>query len=259
MKYLKICFVALVVSCNSNVKKAPQMPGTYIMVSQTVNDGARDTKNTDLKQLKIYTDSFMMYTEVNPVDSVSGFGVGTYTSDTSGVTENVIYSSRDSSFDDTHVSYKLSITTTPDGYKQFIPNIVIDSQKSKLTEEYQKVGTPTKTPLDGVWKETESYIINKNDTVKNNRTQYKAFNNGYFMFGQTVKDASSKIRTGIGFGTFVMEGDHKIKETDLNSTYAVIAGQSFTIDIELNGTDHYQQTISNPDGSKSIEIYDRLK
>lgn len=79
------------------------------------------------------------------------------------------------------------------------------------------------------------------------------------MFGQTAKGSSSKIRTGIGFGTFVMEGDNKIKETDLNSSFAVIAGHSFTIDIELNGTDHYKQTISYPDGSKSIEFYDRLK
>ncbi len=40
MRYLKICFIALIISCNSSVKKAPDMPGTYLMASQTVNAGS---------------------------------------------------------------------------------------------------------------------------------------------------------------------------------------------------------------------------
>ena len=135
------------------------MPGAYFMTSQTINDGKKDTKYTDLKQLKIYTDSMFMYAQVNPSDSASGFGVGFYTAETGTVIENSIYSSRDTTYTTAPATYTLNITKTPDGYDQVIPEIVINSQKSKLTEEYQSVGKAQTTPLDGVWKETESYII----------------------------------------------------------------------------------------------------
>ena len=259
MKYLIIFPIALIVSCNSSNKTAPKMPGAYLMVSQTVNDGSQETKYSDLKQLKIYTDKYVMYTQVLASDSASLFGVGSYTSDTSGVTENIIYTSSDSTFNDSSRSYKLLITQTPDGYNQVIPDIVIDSTKSELTETYQKVGTKQTTLLDGVWKQTKSYDLKGSDTMRYNRTEYKAFNNGYFMFGLTDKDSSGKITTGIGFGTFSMNGENQIKETDLNSTYSIVAGQSFMIDIQLNGNDNYQQTITHPDSSKTVEFYERLK
>lgn len=248
-----------VISCTSNVKETPDMPGAYFMISQTINDGKKDTKYTDLKQLKIYTDSFMMYTQVNPSDSVSSFGVGAYTSDTGTVTEYVKYTSSDTTFNATPRIYTLNIDKTPDGYTQVIPDISIDSQKTKLTEEYQSVGKPQKTPLDGVWKETNSYIVKGKDTTKNTRTQYKAFYAGYFMYGHTIKDSANKSFTGIGFGTFEMNGDNKMKEIDLNSTYSIAVGQSFMIDIEMNGTDNYKQTIVSADSSKSVEYYERLK
>ncbi len=235
------------------------MPGAYLMTSQTVNDGTNETKYTDVKQLKIYTDKYVMYSQVVATDSTSSFGVGGYTSDTSGVTENIIYTSRDSSFDDTARSYKLLVNKTPDGYNQVIPEITINNTKSKLTEVYQRVGKKQTTPLDGVWKQTKSYDINGNDTTWYNRTEYKAFNNGYFMFGLTAKDSSGKISTGIGFGTFSMISDNQMKETDLNSTYSIIAGQSFMIDVKLNGNDAYRQIITHPDSSKTVEFYERLK
>jgi hypothetical protein len=261
MKNLIFSFIVLIaIGCNTSVKETPKMPGAYLMISQTLNDGKKDTKYTDLKQLKIYTDNFFMYTQVNPPDSVSAFGVGTYSADTGIVTENGIFSARDSTYSATPASFKLNITKSPDGYEQVIPEIVSDSQKYKLTEEYQTVGKTTVTaPIDGVWKEINSYSLNGKDTVKNVRTQYKAFYAGYFMFGASFKDSASKNHTGIGFGTFEMAGDNKMKETDLNSTYSIIAGQSFDIDIEMTGTDNYKQTITNKDGSKSVEFYERLK
>ena len=260
MKYLIILFIPLIlVSCNSSIKTAPKMLGAFLMVSQTVNEGSQEAKYSDLKQLKIYTDKYVMYTQVLASDSASLFGVGSYTSDTSGVTENIIYTSSDSTFNDSPRSYKLLITQTADGYNQIIPDIVIDSTKSKLTETYQRVGNKQRTPLDGVWKQTKSYNLKDADTIWFNRTEYKAFNDGYFMFGLTDKDSSGKITTGIGFGTFSMNGENQIKETDLNSTYSIIAGQSFMVDIQLNGKNNYQQTITHPDSSKTVEFYQRLK
>ena len=248
------------ISCNtSSVKETPKMPGTYFMTSQTVNDGKKDTKYTDLKQLKIYTDNLMMYVQVNSPDSTSAFGVGSYTSDTGTVTENVIYSARDTTFANTPGIFKLNITKTVDGYEQVIPEILTGSQKYKLTEVYQTSGTTAKTPLDGIWKQINSYSLNGKDTIKDVRIQFKAFNAGYFMFGHTFTDSASKKHTGIGFGTFEWINNNKIKETDLNSTYSIIAGQTFDIDIEMTGTDHYKQIITNADGSKSVEYYERLK
>ena len=254
------CMVVALVSCTSSVKKAPDMKGAYFMTSQTVTNDKENVTYSDLKQLKIYTDSFMMYTQVNPADSVSGFGVGTYSSDSGKIIEQQIYTSRDSGFSTSPaVSYALTITKTPEGYTQFIPEITIDSQKSKLTEEYQSVGKAQETPLDGVWKETAFYVVKGNDTTRDNRTQYKAYYAGYFMFGQTIKDAAGKIHTGIGFGTFVMNGDKQIKETDLNSTYAILVGSPFDVNFEMQGPDNYMQTITNSDSSRSIEVYERLK
>jgi hypothetical protein len=79
------------------------------------------------------------------------------------------------------------------------------------------------------------------------------------MFGLTDKDSTGKISTDIGFGAFSMEGDNQMKETDLNSSNAVIAGQSFMIDVKLDGNDHYMQSITHPDGSKTVEFYERMK
>ena len=258
MKNLIFCFIVLTaIGCGTSIEN--NMPGAYLMVSQTVNDGKTDTKLTGLKQLKIYTDSFFMYAQVNPADSVSGFGVGSYTAAKGTVMENVIYSARDTTYNATPAIYTLNITKTPDGYEQVIPEIVINSQKSRLTEVYQTVGTTAKTPVDGVWRETNSYTLRGNDTTRNVRTQFKAFYAGYFVFGSSNKDSASKNRTVIGFGTFKMTGNTKMEETDLNATYSIAAGRTFTIDIEMTGTDNYNQTITNADGSKSVEFYERLK
>ena len=56
-----------------------------------------------------------------------------------------------------------------------------------------------------------------------------------------------------------MNNDTQIKETDLNSTYLIIAGNSFDVAIEMDGTDKYKQTLTNADGSIGVEYYERLK
>ncbi len=260
MKSIIICFLIFTLfGCNST-KETPDMPGTYLMISQTLTDSTnKETKLTSLKQLKIYTDAFYMYSQVNPQDSVSAFGVGSYTTDKETVNENVIYSARDTSVG-TPAVYTLDVKKTQDGYNQFIPEIVVQGQKNKLTEEYQTVGNDSvKTPLDGVWKEIRSYVVRGNDSILNNRTQYKAYYAGYFMFGQSVKDSSLSSHTGIGFGTFKWESDSLIRETDLNASSAIIAGHTFDVAIKMDGTDKYMQVIQNADGTTGVEYYERLK
>ena len=240
-----------------SVQNIATMPGAYKLISQSVTDGSQ-TQTSPIKQLKVYTDHYMMYANVNPSDSVSSFGVGSYTESQGKVTEHVIYSASGNTSDDTSRSFNVNIEKTPKGYKQVISNIG-PGDKYKLTEEYESVGTGAKSPLDGVWKQIKSYQIKGNDTTKNEGTEFKTYYAGHFIWGATYTDSASKKQTGIGFGTFAMNGNNKVKETIDNSTYSQINGQTFNIAIEMNGADWFKQTIDNADGTKNVEVYNRLK
>lgn len=256
---LAIGLAALAGCTNSDKKEAMSMPGAYTMLSQSANDGKKDTTYTTLKQLKIYTADYMMYANVNPSDSVSSFGIGTYTVNGDSVTEHVIYNAGDTSASETPANFTLVIEKTAKGYKQVIPEIKMGDQKIKLTEEYETSGTATTAGLDGAWKETKGYTIKGKDTSANKSIQYKTYYGGYFIFGHTYKDSTGKLHTGMGYGTFAMNGTNKVKENVTASTYSQIRGKSFDIDIEMNGADEFKQTITDTDGSKAVEIYQRLK
>ena len=159
-----IALLAVIISCNNAAtteqKEAMNMSGAYTMLSQTINDGKKDTVYANLKQLKIYTPDYMMYANVNPADSVSGFGIGRYSSDSGMIKENVIYSAADTSASDSAANFTLMIEKTAKGYKQIIPEIITrNNSKIKLTEEYETAGTTTSTALDGVWKAVKMYTL----------------------------------------------------------------------------------------------------
>ena len=256
---LAIGLLALTGCTNSDKKEAMSMPGAYTMLSQSANDGKKDTTYTNLKQLKIYTADYMMYANVDPADSVSSFGIGTYTANDDSITEHVVYNASDTSANDKPADFALVIEKTAKGYKQVIPEIQMGTQKIKLTEEYETSGTAVTSPLDGAWKETKGYDIKGKDTTATKVTQYKTYYAGYFMFGHTYKDSTGKVHTGTGYGTFAMNGANKVKENVTASAYSQIRGKSFDIDIEMNGADAVKQTITDADGSKAIEFYQRLK
>ncbi len=113
--------------------------------------------------------------------------------------------------------------------------------------------------MDGTWKETKAYSVNGNNTTDNKVTQFKTYYAGYVIWGHTYSDAASKIHTGVGFGKFKMTGKNKLTESMMASTYYQVRGHDFNIDIEMNGKDEFKQTLNNKDGSKDVEIYQRLK
>lgn len=255
-----IALITILISCNNAGKKETMsMPGAYNMLSQSVNDGKKDTTYTNLKQLKIYTDDYMMYANINPADSVSAFGIGSYSADTGTVTENIIYNASDTSGNAMAATYTLLIEKTGNGYKQVIPEIVSQGQKFKLTEEYETAGTATKTSIDGAWKEIKAYSVTGKDTVIQKSIQYKTYYAGHFLFGHTYTDSTNKLHTGMGYGTFEMNGANKVKENVTTSTYYQVRGKSFDLDIEMNGADEFKQTITQTSGTKDVEIYQRLK
>ncbi|MEQ1798452.1 MAG: hypothetical protein ABL872_10905 [Lacibacter sp.] len=256
---LAILFLAAVSCNNAPEKEALAMSGAYSMLSQSIKGEKIDTSYSNLKQLKIFTGDQMMYANVNPADSVSSFGIGTYSSSMDTITETVLYNASDSSASDSAQSFHLTIEKTAKGYKQIIPEIGTGEQKIKLTEEYETVGTKTTSTLDGLWKMTKSYSVKGTDTSKGDGIQYKMYNAGHFMFGNTWTDSTKKLHTGIGFGTFIMEGTTKVKESVTASTYYEIRGQSFDIEIEMTGTDEFKQILTNKDGTKNVEFYQRVK
>ncbi|HEY8690462.1 MAG TPA: hypothetical protein VIM07_14600 [Chitinophagaceae bacterium] len=260
MKFLILAAMLFIIGCNTSDKKEnAAMPGAYKMLSQSVKSEKIDTAYTSLQQLKIYTDDYMMYANVNPSDSVSSFGIGSYSSDKDTVTENVIYNASETSKSDTPGSVKLAIEKTGKGYKQVIPDIQSQGQHIKLTEEYDAVGTTAKSPLDGAWKQTKSYYVSGKDTTVSKGTQFKTYYAGYVIWGQTYSDSLHKTHTGIGFGKFEMKGNNKVKESMMASTSYQVRGHDFDIDVEMNGADKFTQTMNNKDGSKGVEIYERLK
>lgn len=262
MKVMLAIGLLAIAGCTNNPEKTAlmSMPGAYNMLSQTTTYAKKDTTYTTLKQLKIYTDTHMMYVQTNPADSVSAFGIGTYTANGDTVTENIIYNASDTSANPNPQSFTLIITKTGKGYKQLIPEIQTrDGRKVKLTEEYETSGNDIKSALDGAWKETKAYNIKGKDSTLNKNIQYKTYFHGYFIFGHTYLDSANIVHTGMGYGIFEMPAGNKVNEHVLASTYSQLRGKSFDIDIEMNGTDEFKQTITNDDGTKSVELYQRLK
>lgn len=240
-------------------KTSLSMPGAYKMLSVSVKSGNTDTTYTNSNQFKIYTKDYMMYANINSPDSISGFGIGSYSMDNGIVTENVIYNASDSVSNTNPGSFKLKIEKTGKGYKQFITGMKNNAgQIFDLTEDYESVGTGAVTALDGAWKQVKRYEVNGKDTTNTTATQFKTYFSGYCIWGATWKDSLNKTHNGIGFGKFTMAGN-KVKESMMASTYYQVRGHDFDIDIKMMGKDSFKQTMNNPDGSKSVEEYKRLK
>lgn len=260
MRIVFALIIMSVIACQSPEKKGSiSMPGAYKMLSQSVKSATSDTTYTDVHQMKIFTGDHMMYASINSPDSVSSFGIGSYINIADSITENVLYRASDSTKDDTLRTYTLVLEKMPKGYKQIIPQMVMGSQNIKLTEEYESVGKVATSAVDGLWKLVKAFSIKGKDTTSNMRTQYKAYYAGHCIWGNTYTDSAKKIHSGIGYGKFEMSGSTKVKESMIASTYSAVRGHDFDIDIDMNGSDEFTQTMNNADGTQNVEVYQRFK
>lgn len=245
-------------SCNPKEKDSLSVAGVYNMLSQSVNDGTKDSAY-NRKQLKIYTDDYMMYANINAIDSTASFGIGSYNIDSGKVVEFILYSASGDATNPDPRTYRLDIEKTPKGYKQTIADIMMQGKNYKLSEEYESIGNTAKSPLDGEWSMTSHYRVKGNDTINNEVTEYKVYYGGHFIFGRSARDTvTHKSKAGIGFGTFEM-ANNKVKESIIASNYQDLVGKTFDLDIEFSGTDEFKQTITIDTLGKSIEVYKRLK
>ena len=252
-----ILFMGAALSCSAPAKTVPDIEGAYTMLSYALLDGAAKEVFDDVRQLKIYTDKHVMYVRFDK-DSVSSFGVGTYSPGPGSITENIFYRASDSVINNTGDTFELEVEMTNGGYQQMIHNIEVDNREVTSLEEYEYVGIASPSALEGVWKQVKAYNVSGNDTVLMKMTQYKTYCAGHFMYGQTYLDAVGKVHTGMGFGDFEMQGENLVREVVKTSSYNT-AGQVFDINIEFNGPDEFRQTISEPTGEQYVEIYQRVK
>lgn len=257
---LPLLLAIFLIKCGQKEDAEPiNMMGVYSLIKQTLNDGTKDSV-VDKKQLKIYTDKYMMYASPNPTDSLANYGIATYREEDGKVIENIFYTS---DYGDRKDSAILKVEKTVDGYKQVIEDAVIENKKYTSTEEYDSVGKAANTPLDGVWKmTTRMHVDKKGDTLVDAfQVQFKIYKDGYFIWANTYEDTvSKKYPSAFGYGTFQMNGSNKATEINLNSTYAVsLISKPYEIDLEFPNSDSYKQSHVNTDGGKSIEIYQRLK
>ncbi len=261
MKFTCAVFLLFLIGCTGSEKtESFNMPGAYKMLSLSVKSGKTDTTYTNSNQFKIYTGDYMMYANINSPDSISAFGIGSFSMDKDTITENVIYTSNDSSSSDKPASFKLAIKKTDKGYQQFITGMENNAgEKIDMTESYESVGVAATSALDGAWKEVKRLWIKGKDTTVNTGIQFKIYFAGNCMWGHSFKDSLNKIHTGIGYGKFTMTGNNKLKESMIASSYSSVRGHDFDIDIELIGKDGFKQTMNNPDGTIGVEIYERLK
>ena len=243
---------------NTNDSTKADMKGAYSMTKQIGNDGTKDTL-LKKEQLKIYSDHYMMYASPRATDSFGEYGIATYSEEGDKVKEYIFYTSTAGEVKDTAL---LEISKLPAGYKQVIK--YIDSNGTFiLTEEYDKVGKEPNTKLDGAWKQVKDIFVDKKgDTTRNtSKTQFKIYESGYFIWANPNRDPSSNnFYSAYGYGTYKMLNDTTSQETNINSTfYTQLVGKPVDIAIRFDGNDKYKQTISGPNGEKSVELYERLK
>ena len=91
------------------------------------------------------------------------------------------------------------------------------------------------------------------------RDQYKTYFAGYCIWANSTTDSTKRNHTSIGFGKFEMPAADKIKESMMESTNAAVRGHDFDIEIEMKENNFFSQTITNSDGTKSLEFYSRMK
>lgn len=233
------------------------MKGAYSMNSQTVNYGAADT-SIKRKQMKIYTDDHVIYAAMRFPDSLASYGIGTYDIEDGKVVEHFFYTSANADKRDTFI---LKIDKSANGYKQSYDHLSAQNRKYSQVEEYETIGKADSTALDGAWKLTKNYYIQKSgDTTSNpNITEFKVYQSGQFIWAASYPDSANRRLTFFGYGRYEMNGNNASKEVNTLSTYPPIIDSTFNIQLEFMGKDSYKQTIVQRDSARSVEVYERLK
>lgn len=250
---------AQVTTTSNNTAGNFKIKGAYTMLRQVANDGTGDSLMNS-EQFKIYTDKYMIYVHPKAGDSLAQYGIGMYEIKNGKVMEYVFYTSEAGAQKDT---FTLNIYKIGDGYRQTIVFPAEEGRAWTLTEDYMSVGKNSPSPLDGAWQQTKVVYTapdGKKQTT-NKPTQFKIYESGHFIWASTSMDSvQNKPVSYYGYGSFEMNGANKVVEINASSTFRTdLIGIPVPVQLEFMGKDAYRQTITNPDGSKLVEEYKRLK
>lgn len=234
------------------------MDGVYNMLSQTFKSDMLDSTFTQLKQLKIYHDGYVIYARVNTADSLGAFGMGTFSMDSGKVTENIVFSATDTLADINTFSVTENITRSSKGFTMVVPNINAGQGKMSVTEEYESIGTETASRLDGVWKQSSGYSFKGTDTVFWNDVQYKAFYGGHFVYGNYVGMNGVDKGTYTSFGTFNLN-DSTLQQNITSSSTPALNGKTVNIKVSFTDDNTYAETHDAPKGRTEVIVYQRMK
>jgi hypothetical protein len=125
------------------------------------------------------------------------------------------------------------------------------------------VTTKPKDPIEGVWKQTHSYVLANGDTVfsTDKNVEHKIYLDGYVMWTQDPASDSSEWH---GFGTYTIKNDTVIEKllsmsNGMKAQRGSKDGFILKIDYDENNfkqviRSEYRDTIY-----QSIEVYKRLK
>ena len=254
--FIILLLVNMILSCNEDTNNIP-ISGVFRIESKSLKNQLIDTFYADQNQVKIYTDDFYAYTNLQD-DSTASFGIGFYESKGNELMEHNMYST--SALDTPHV-YRLKIEKVAAGYTQTIDQMKINGMPTQLVEQYVSIPATGESPMDGIWKLTRYCKVVGSDSLFEHRVQYKIFHKGYFMFVQDMHSTDNRgnTKSGFGFGHFDFNND-QITETNLFSTYASNIDKQIMLKVVFDGDDDFYQMISSDvDNTKTIEFYTRIK
>ncbi|MEN9885086.1 MAG: hypothetical protein RLZZ420_2303 [Bacteroidota bacterium] len=249
-----LSILSMFISGCSNSPVFENMTGWYTMEEQVFTANGEETTIDQGVQKKVYTDEYYAYTNMRE-DSTASFGFGFYTFKDNILTENNIFST---SLLDTAQSFQLKITPHEIGYRQEIPEIIINGIPNKLVEEYTKINFSNQSEIDGVWKLAEYYTVSNGDTTRYKRDQYKIFQGGYFMFVQYYVDSITNVKhKGFGFGHFEFSSKELI-ETNIFSSFTANNGVPLQILIQKDSDTSFTQQIGAGSNNIAVEKYIRM-
>lgn len=252
-----LLFVLLfLLSTAIEAQQAGDIRGAYALVKQSINMGNGDSVLQN-EQVKLFTDKYVIYAHKRQ-DTLASFGVGRYNFSNERIVENVFFNEEGAQKN----TYELVISKNDEGYRQVINMKATDGKDFILTEDYKNLAKFISSPLDGAWKlvKVKRIATDGKTSVDKNRTQFKLYESGNFIWAVHFKDAPAGQRgSGFGYGTFEMTNDAKAMETNTKSSYSSIVDMPVTLHIKFVGKNKFEQSIDWPNGMKEKETYQRLK
>lgn len=208
---------------------------------------------------KIFTNGHYFHVYYN-AEKFSGAGGGTYTADDKTFTEIVTYFSWDS----TIVGKTQVFNWTIEGNQLVQSGLINDGEKynNYVVEEYwervEDAISASKSPIAGVWQIEQSTYGNTTKKAEESRWRVnKIFTNKFWY--AAFYDPKTGGFNGVGFGTYLLEGDQYTETLSAYSWDQSAVGKTFTFTMEIQPKTLVQKGKINSDKYKDYTIVEYFK